>query len=462
MDLLLTHGYTLDEDPSEVYPYAPLGLLYLSSFLKREGASVEVYDTTFGSLAGFDQAVAARRPPVVGISGNLRTRRNVLEMIQIAKRHGAAVVLGGPEPFSYADEYLARGADVVVAGEGEATLAELLPVLGESRTGDHAGLAGVAGIACRQGDGTVLRTPARPALPTLDDLPFPDREAIQIDRYFQTWRRHRGHSALSLITARGCAYHCTWCSHSVFGFTHRRRSPQNVADEVEMLVERYQPELLWYADDVFTVHPRWIREYAAELGRRGLRVPFEAISREDRLDDEIIGTLAEMGCFRLWVGAESGSQRVLDLMKRRTDAGRMREVFGSLQRHGIEAGTFIMVGYDGETLEDLEATVDYLKDAAPDTFLTTVAYPIKGTEYYDHVADRLEPDLAWETGSDRDLRVVGSGSPRYYRYAIRWMVNEVALARWRGGGVMGLVRWLRTVLSARLGRLGMRWAKGPV
>ena len=176
-------------------------------------------------------------------------------------------------------------------------------------------------------------------------------------------------------------------------------------------------------------------------------------------------TIPFLGQFADPIQAHRGygqDERVLDLMKRRTDAGRMREVFGSLQRHGIEAGTFIMVGYDGETLEDLEATVDYLKDAAPDTFLTTVAYPIKGTEYYDHVADRLEPDLAWETGSDRDLRVVGSGSPRYYRHAIRWMVNEVALARWRGGGVMGLVRWLKTALGARLGRLGMRWAKGPV
>lgn len=462
MDLLLTHGYSLEEDPSEVYPYAPLGLLYLSSFLTREGAAVEVYDTTFGSLAGFDRTLASRRPPVVGISGNLRTRGNVLEMIQIAKRHDAAVVLGGPEPFSYADEYLAHGADVVVAGEGESTLAELLPLLENGPRRDHVDLEAVLGIAFRRGDGTVVRTAARPPVPVLDAVPFPDREAIEIDRYFETWRRHRGRSALSLITARGCAYHCTWCSHSVFGFTHRRRSPQNVADEVEMLVERYNPDLLWYADDVFTVHPRWIREYAAELQRRGLRVPFEAISREDRLDDEIIGTLAEMGCFRVWVGAESGSQRVLDLMKRRTDAGRMRTVFGSLQRHGIEAGTFIMVGYDGETVEDLEATVDYLKDAAPDTFLTTVAYPIKGTEYYQTVADRLEPQIGWESGSDRDLRVVGSGSPRYYRYAIRWMVNEVALARGHGDGVAGFLRWLKTALSARLGRLGMRWAKGPV
>ena len=219
--------------------------------------------------------------------------------------------------------------------------------------------------------------------------------------------------------------------------------------------------MMWYADDVFTVHHRWVREYAAELDRRGLRVPFEAISREDRLDDAIIGTLAEMGCVRLWVGAESGSQRILDAMKRRTDAARMKTVFGWLRRHGIESGSFVMLGYDGETVEDIETTVDYLKAARPDSFLTTVAYPIKGTEYYDRVADRLEPLGSWETGTDRDLRVAGGGSHAYYRHAIRWLVSEVALARWQPHGVRGCFVWLTAVLNARLGRLGMRWARGP-
>ena len=365
MDVLLSHGYALGEDPGETHPYAPLGLLYLSSHLKRRGVSVEVYDTTFGGLAEFERIVASRRPPVVGLSANLMTRPNVVAMSGIAKAHGARVVLGGPEPFSYAAEYLAHGGDVVVGGEGERTLAELLPLLGDPDHDGYTGLERVRGIAFRGSDETVVSTDARPPIERLDDQPFPDRDAIDMERYLEAWRRERGQTALSLITARGCAYQCTWCSHGVFGFTHRRRSPGNVADEVEALTERYRPDMLWYADDVFTVHPGWIREYAAELGRRGLRIPFEAISREDRLDAEMIGILAEMGCHRLWVGAESGSQRVLDRMKRRTDARRMHDVIGLLQRHGIEAGTFIMLGYDGETVEDIETTVEYLKTATP-------------------------------------------------------------------------------------------------
>src|SRR5262249_38058624 len=159
----------------------------------------------------------------------------------------------------------------------------------------------------------VYNTPAE-QIANLDTLPWPDRERIDIGLYLNTWRRHHGNSSVSLITARGCPYHCRWCSHSTFGKTHRRRSVNNVADEVEAIVERYQPDMLWYADDVFTIHPGWTLNYAAELRRRGIRMPFECITRADRLTPQTADALAEMGCFRVWIGSESGSQRILDAM----------------------------------------------------------------------------------------------------------------------------------------------------
>ena len=452
MDLLLTHGYQLEEDPAEKYPYPPLGILYLSSHLKQHGLEVDVFDTTFARPTDFARLLAEAAPPIVGISANLKTRGNVLAMTRRAKEQGALVVLGGPEPYSYSEEYLARGADVVVGGEGELTLQELVPHLLQRGPGD---LDQVPGIAFRAPGGATVRTDARDPIADLDAQPFPDRGAIDIGRYQETWRRERGQSAISLITARGCAYRCAWCSHSVFGFSHRRRSPVNVADEVTSIVESYDPDMLWYADDVFTVHHRWLSEYADELEQRGLRLPFEAISREDRLDEETVRRLADMGCFRLWVGAESGSQRILDAMGRRTSAERMHEVIAMLKRHGIEAGTFIMLGYEGETEADIAATVDYLKNAAPDTYLTTVAYPIKGTEYYRQVADRVVSSKSWEEGSDRDLTVAGRRSRLYYRFAIRWLVSEVALSREQGYGPRSLRRRLVAFLNAAVGRLGM-------
>jgi anaerobic magnesium-protoporphyrin IX monomethyl ester cyclase len=311
MDLMLSHSYFLAEDEAErrvMKPYPPLGLLYISSHLKARGFDVDVLDTTFLSRAEALRRIDASPAPVVGIYGNLITRRHVLELTRACKARGATVVLGGPEPANYPEEYLDRGADVVVVGEGEVALEELLPHL--ARRGPT-GMQGIKGLVYRETDGTLVRTPPRPGIPDLDAQPFPDREAIRIEDYLAVWREHHGTGSVSLITARGCPYTCTWCSHAVFGYTHRRRSAANVADEVEAVLERYGPEMLWYADDVFTIHRRWLPRYADELERRGLHLPFETISREDRLNEEVVVTLRRMGCFRLWIGSESGSQRVL-------------------------------------------------------------------------------------------------------------------------------------------------------
>jgi anaerobic magnesium-protoporphyrin IX monomethyl ester cyclase len=454
MDVLLTHGYFLHEDPVEqevMRPYPPLGILYISAHLKSRGFAPGVFDSTFRSRREFAEMVANERPPVVGIYSNMLTRRSVLRMIPECKAVGAVVVVGGPDPANYAGEYLDAGADVVVIGEGEETLEELLPHLSAKGV---AGMRHVAGIVYREGAEEV-RTAPRPYLSDLDAQPFPDRGAIDVRAYMDIWRKHHDLGPVSLITARGCPYTCTWCSHAVFGYSHRRRSVENVADEVEQILAEYQPDLLWYADDVFTIHRRWFFSYAKELERRGIRIPFETISREDRLDEEVVRTLARMGCHRLWIGSESGSQRVLDAMQRRTDAERVREMVRLLQDNGIEAGMFIMLGYEGEEMSDLEATVRHLKLAGPDHLLTTVAYPIKGTPYYEAVADRIIALKPWAEGSDRDHTVAGRHSRRFYRHTTRWMVNEVAWHRRKIRGGRGAVRGLKALVNAKLGRLGM-------
>ncbi len=461
MDILLTHAYDLQADPHErevMKPYPPLGVLYISSHLKARGFEVEVMDTTFLGVDAFAGRLAESRPPVVGIYVNMMTRRNALGMIRTAAEHGATVVVGGPDPANYPERYLERGVDVVVIGEGERTVEELLRRF--ARGGG--GLEEVEGIVFRDESGRIVHTPPRPYIEDLSAQPFPDRAAIDIPRYVETWREHHGRGPVSLITARGCPYRCNWCSHAVYGYSHRRRSAENVADEVELILETYRPDALWYADDVFTIHFRWFREYAAELERRGIRVPFETITREDRLNEEIVRTLADMGAYRIWVGAESGSQRVLDAMERRTDASRVSEVVRLLQRHGIEAGMFVMLGYEGEEIGDLEETTDLLKRCNPDVFLTTVAYPIMGTPYHEKVADRVVPLVPWEEGSDRDLTVKGRHSRRFYRHATRWMVGEVELHRERTLARPDRLRMARAFANAWLGRLGMRYRRREV
>jgi len=429
MDILLTHGYFLYEDPKELQimkPYPPLGILYICSHLRKKGLSAEVFDSTFSSRHELWNLLRQGPPSVIGIYANLMTRTNVVEILRVAKEAGWQTVVGGPEPGAYINEYLAAGADVVVVGEGELTLEELVPSL-HSHHPDK--LDQIDGIAFLAPDGSVVRTKPRQQIKDIDAQPWPARESIDMARYVDVWRNHHGMGSVSLITARGCPYHCRWCSHEVFGKTHRRRKPVSVADELEWLIKRYQPQMAWMADDVFTIHHGWLFQYAGELKRRCVKLPFECISRADRLNLQVVETLAEMGCFRVWIGSESGSQRILDAMERGVTVEEVQTAVALCRSVGIKTGMFLMWGYEGEDLSDIEATVEHVKKSDPDIFFTTVAYPIKGTPYFSEVADRVENPKAWSESSDREFRVRRRHSRQFYRFADKLLRSEVELKR---------------------------------
>jgi radical SAM superfamily enzyme YgiQ (UPF0313 family) len=429
-DLLLTHGYFLYEDEKELQimkPYPPLGLMYISAYLRRAGFSVELCDTTFTQRDDLVAKLRTESGGVLGIYTNLMTRKPVLEITAVARANGWTVLLGGPESANYPDEYLRRGADVVVIGEGEETLAELLPAL--AARGPHR-LHGVPGTVFRDEAGQIVTNPARQQIADLDSLPWPDRQQIDVQQYIDVWRTHHGMGSVNLITARGCPYKCHWCSHAVFGFTHRRRNYLDCVNEVEHIRDTYKPGQVWYADDVFTIHRTWLRNFAAELKRRQIKMPFETISRADRMmREDILETLAEMGCYRIWIGSESGSQRILDAMERGVTAEQVQWATKAAQRHGIEVGMFLMWGYDGEEIEDIKATIEHVKQCNPDIFFTTVAYPIMNTTYYHEVAERVQLTKDWAEASDRDYVIQGRHSRTYYKYADQWLRQEVAAFR---------------------------------
>lgn len=429
MDILLTHGYFLYEDPKELQimkPYPPLGILYICSHLREKGLNAEVFDSTFSTRQELWGLLRKGPPSILGVYANLMTRSNVVEILRVAKEAGWQTVVGGPEPGAYVDEYLAAGADAVVIGEGEVTLQELVPALHSNGTSN---LHRVDGIAFRAPDGSVVRTKPREQIKDIDAQPWPAREAIDMARYVEVWRQHHGMGSVSLITARGCPYHCRWCSHEVFGKTHRRRKPASVADELEWLVSRYHPQMAWMADDVFTIHHGWLFQYATELKRRSVKLPFECISRADRLNPQVAETLAEMGCFRVWIGSESGSQRILDAMERGVTVEQVQSAVALCRSVGIQTGMFLMWGYEGEELSDIEATVEHVKKTDPDIFFTTVAYPIKGTPYFSDVAERVEGLKVWSESSDRDFRIRSRHSRQFYKFADRLLRSTVELNR---------------------------------
>jgi anaerobic magnesium-protoporphyrin IX monomethyl ester cyclase len=456
MDILLTHAYFLESDETEariLKPYVPLGILSLAAYLEQQDISVDIFDTTFSSIARFEEYLATTSPPVVGIYVTMMTRGASIAMIKRAKRSGARVIVGGPEPPFYAEEFLLEGADIIVIGEGEITLLEVLRCNPSSGDALHQ----IRGIVFRSDDGTIVRTSSRKLITEIDLLPLPARHKVDFDPYMKLWKERHGYTSLSLISMRGCPYTCKWCSHAVYGESYRRRSPRVVAEEIESLISTYHPDAFWFADDVFTINHSWLFALQEEFHLRHIRIRYECITRADRLNQDVIRALKNTGCTRLWIGSESGSQRILDAMSRGVRVQQVREMTALAKRAGIEVGMFIMLGYSGETNDDVEATIQHLKNAMPHVVLTTVAYPIKGTSFYNEMNGALSiPTTPFSTWNDRMIDIHGRYPKRYYWWAHRRIVNETTVSRLRSEPSRQWIRITSAYLKAKIAHVGMR------
>ncbi len=405
-------------------PYPPLGILYISAWLDREKVQNKIFDTTFSNPDSLHQEIDDYKPDILAIYTNLMTKVNVVRMMKRVKAAypNIRIVLGGPDLRYNIHNYLDAGADFLVIGEGEQTMSELAKTieLVEKPNFKH-----INGIAFRDEMGIIHQTPERTKIKSIDELPFPNRAGINLNLYLDAWKEKHGMNAVNVSTQRGCPYTCKWCSTAVYGQSYRRRSPHLVVDEMLQLREQYNPDSIWFVDDVFTVSHKWIKNFADEVEARKAQTPFECITRADRLKEEVILDLKRAGVFRIWIGAESGSQSVIDAMDRRVDVNKVREMIRLTRSHGIQAGTFIMLGYPGETEEDIEETIRHLKESNPDQFTITVAYPIKGTGLYQQVESVMLPKLPWEESTDRQIEFQRTFPRKYYDYAVRRVVNEV-------------------------------------
>lgn len=431
MSILLTHGYFLGEDEKEkeiMRPYVPLGILYISSYLEKNGFNNEIFDSTFSTYEKLRQHILETKPAIIGLYVNLMTKLNILKIIRFIRSHPGLmtkIILGGPEVKNHSENFLNYGADVIVFGEGEETMLELANHFLKASSPP---LTTVSGIAFKK-EGEIIITAEREKIKNIDDLPAPNRSGVNMQLYFDAWKNKHGESAISVSTMRGCPYTCKWCSRAVYGMSYRRRSAPAVADELELIQKNYVVDSIWFVDDVFTISYKWLREFTNEIKKRNLVVKYECITRADRLNEEMIILLKKSGCFRLWIGAESGSQKVIDLMDRRVKVEQVREMIQLSKKHGIQAGTFIMVGYPGETESDIKETLHHLKKSDPDWFTITVAYPIKGTPLYEEVENDFISKLPWESSTDRQIDFKRTYSRRYYDYAVRWITNEMGLHR---------------------------------
>jgi len=462
MKVLLTHGYFLSEDPAEqriMKPYPPLGILYISAYLNEKGIENKIFDTTFSSKEELKKYLVEEKPEYLAIYVNLMTKLNVLKIIKFIKSNESTkkikIILGGPDIRYNAKEFLEHGADYLVIGEGEETFYELILNLGQK---DESDLENIKSIGFIDKTGKSIFTDERTLIKNIDELPLPNRSGINLKEYQNAWKKKHGQDAISVSTMRGCPYTCKWCSRAVYGLTYRRRSPKKVVEELKLIKEEYNPDSIWFVDDVFTISHKWLAEFNDVLKNHQLKIKYECITRADRMNEDVIKMMKESGCFRVWIGAESGSQRIIDAMDRRVKVEQVRSMIQLAKKYGIETGTFIMLGYPGETEKDIEETITHLNLSDPDHFTITVAYPIKGTEFFEEIDTSQMNTFNWEIQSERDRNVKRTYSQKYYDFAVRRVVNEVKFNKALNNGSINSGT-INHKLKSYAAKAGMFWTR---
>ncbi len=443
MKILLTHGFFIMDDPNELRimkPYPPMGLLFLSGWLKKCEIEHNLYDTTFKDIDKLKSHIEIYQPDILGMYTTLMTKPRILDIIIFIKQNLALkqtkIIIGGPDVRYNAENYLKEGADIVVPGEGEETFAELVTALSSVESVNQ-NLCKIKGINFLDNNGLLVITDVRPPL-DLSEVPFPNYDYLDVNAYLHQWKIVHGFSSMTINSMRGCPYSCNWCSKSIYGNSCRRRTPEAIVKELMMLKNAFHPDQVWFTDDVFTLSKDWMREFNNKLLKNDLLIPYECITRSDCLDEEVIHLLKYSGCKKVWIGAESGSQKVIDLMNRKTDLGHTARMIAGLKSMSISVGTFIMLGYPGESRKDILITARFLKNTLPDDLTLGIAYPIKGTRFYQQVESTFDPPYIWREGNERKIRFKRPYSDRFYRFSIRYLKNTAEYSK----TARGMKKWI--------------------
>ena len=441
VDVLLGHALFMALDPKQVEkmrPYPPLGTLYAAAVLRERGYRVALFDAMLAAgEADFAAALERERPRVVVLyedSFNFlskmcleRMRRAALAMTGMARERGVPVLVAGSDATDEPGAYLAAGASAVLLGEGDWTVADALDAL--RPTAPAGALESVAGLALAAPGGGVRRTAGRPPERDPDRFPWPARDLVDLEAYRGLWEGAHGLFSLNMVATRGCPFHCNWCAKPIWGQRYAMRSAADVAAEMADLKRRMRPDHVWFADDIFGLRPEWTAELGREVEARGAQIPFQIQSRVDLLTPSAVEGLARAGCVEVWMGVESGSQRVLDAMEKGIRVEQVPEAVARLRAHGIRACFFLQFGYPGETWADIEATAGLVRALLPDEIGISVSYPLPGTRFHDLVAAQLGAKRHWTDSEDLAMIFEGTFTTELYRALHRTLHHELEVRR---------------------------------
>jgi radical SAM superfamily enzyme YgiQ (UPF0313 family) len=430
-NILFTHSYFLRYDPKQWQsgrPYPPLGTLYAAALMRENNYQVALFDTMFvRNPEEVTPAIEKNRPDLFVIYDDgfnyltkmclTNMRRAAFSMSKIAKAEGCTVIVSSSDSTDRYEEYLKEGADFVIIGEAEQTLLELTNYM-ESGGRDYAAIKGLA----YQHNGTVIKTLGRPVLKDLDRLPLPAWDLVNIEQYRQTWLKSAGYFSLNMSTTRGCPFKCNWCAKPIYGNRYNSRSPENVLAEIKLLKEKYAMDHIWFCDDIFGLKPGWVMELANLIRQEQINIRFKIQSRADLLiDADTVKALAAAGCENVWIGAESGSQKILDAMDKGITVQQIRESTALMKTAGIKPSFFIQFGYPGELKDDIRLTIDMINELLPFEIGISVSYPLPGTSFYEKVKAELEKKTNWTDSNEMALMFQNTFLPSYYKQLHRYV-----------------------------------------
>lgn len=480
MKTLIANAYFYKLDPKQWsmnQPFPPLGTLYAAAVVRQSGHQVILHDTNLQEGPESIIEVLKRENPdylVIYDDGfNYLTkmcltimREATFSMQKYGKEHGCFVITASSDATDHYKKYLEQGADVVILGEGEITLKALIEKLDAG--GD---VHEVAGVAFNTYLGIKI-TSMRPVLRNIDELPFPEWDLIDMDAYKQVWLSKHKDIYLNVATTRGCPYKCNWCAKPIYGNRYNCRSPKNVVTELNYLTHKFSVDHFWMCDDIFGLKPGWVKEFHEQLNQQGLKVKYKIQSRVDLLlSEDTIDVLVASGLDEVWLGVESGSQKILDAMDKGITVNQIYQATTLLKAKGVKVGFFIQFGYLGETSADIRKTIRLVLDLMPDELGVSVSYPLPGTRFYEKVHDELRMKSNWVDSADLDILFHNTYPAPFYRklhgflhrlYRAKKLRKEWvgSVMQFRLDFMIAFVKWNYNIMAAILKYGQLIWIKG--
>lgn len=433
LDVLLSHSYFYRFDPKQwknKTPYPPLGTIYAASYLRQHGYTIDLFDTNLASTPKLvEEHIKNHKPKLFVIYDDgfnyltkmclTSMREAAFEMISIAKKYNCKVIVNSSDSTDHYKKYLDASADFIIKGEGEITLKELTDALF-----NNSEIENIQGIIYKNNN-EYLDTGSRPVLKDLDQLPLPAWDLVDIDNYKEVWKKGKHEFTLNMATTRGCPFKCNWCAKPIYGNRYNSHSPEYIVNHIKYINEHFQVTNFWFCDDIFGLKPNWVQEFNTLLKKENLSIKYKIQSRVDLLlIEDTIDVLSESGLHEVWVGAESGSQSILDAMDKGITIEQIEKATTLLKSKKVNVAFFIQFGYLGETKEDIHKTLNMIKRLLPDDIGVSVSYPLPGTKFYEKVKEDLKLKANWTDSDDLEMMFKGTFNSKFYKKLHRFVHKE--------------------------------------